>query len=91
MQAYLVYGIIHRRFLPPKEVVAVLTATTDIEATAFFKVEVAERHKVTIERIQVKRVLTKEGVTPEYLFRVWKDLLELDVDIILKGLRRDEY
>lgn len=58
MQAYLVYGIIHRRFLPPREVVAVLTATTDIEATAFFKAEVAERHKVTIERIQVQRVLT---------------------------------
>lgn len=77
MQAHLVYGIIHRRFLlPPKEVVAVLTATTDIEASAFFKEEVSRRHKVDIERIQVKRIITKKGITPEYLVQVWKDLLQ---------------
>jgi|688.fasta_scaffold31117_17 predicted metalloprotease with PDZ domain len=75
-QAYLVYGIINRRFLPPKEVVAVLTATTDIEASAFFKAKVAQGHKVAIERISVQRVLTKEGMTPEQLIQAWNEALE---------------
>jgi hypothetical protein len=71
MQAYLVYALVDRRFLLPEQVVAVVTATTTEEATAFFKAKVAQERKIAIERIRVQKVLTKEGMTPDQLIQAW--------------------
>jgi hypothetical protein len=71
MQAYLIYALINRRFLLPKHVAAVVTATTTKEAAAFFKAKVADEHKVKIESIRIQKILTKEGMTPEQLIQAW--------------------
>jgi hypothetical protein len=71
MQAYLVYALVDRRFLPPKEVASVVKAPTPEEAIAFFKANVAVEHGVGIDSIRVQKVLTKKGMTPEQLIQAW--------------------
>jgi hypothetical protein len=71
MQAYLIYALIDRRFLPSKEVASVVKAPTTDQAIAFFKANVAQNHGVGIDSIRVQKVLTKEGMTPEQLIQAW--------------------
>jgi ribosomal protein L20A (L18A) len=72
--AYLVYGVINRRFRPPEAVVAVLTASTDKNASDFFKAKVAQSHKVPVKRIQIRRILRKEHMTPHQLVQLWYEV-----------------